>query len=66
MISTAIERGDIGCSQAENVFLLITDGNPTQNLLTANKLITFINGYMGQKPLQFRRKIILFSYAMGA
>lgn len=32
MFNRTIAEGDSGCSQAENVFLLITDGNPTYQI----------------------------------
>jgi hypothetical protein len=45
MVRNAIKSGDSGCSQAENVFLLLTDGNPTANSVNADDLIQYIRNY---------------------
>lgn len=42
MVKQAIYTGESGCSQAENVFLLLTDGKPTQDALTADSLVELI------------------------
>lgn len=54
-----------GCSQAENIFLLISDGNPTTgNIISSADLIKKIESFTLNKNSRMRR-IILFIYALG-
>jgi hypothetical protein len=64
MVKQAIETGESGCSQAENVFLLITDGKPTQDSITADSLVELIQNEI-KKDSEIKRDIIIFAYALG-
>lgn len=62
MVNNAISSEESGCIEAQNVFLLVTDGNPTQDIIQAEKLVERIKNYTNQN---FRKSIEIFTYALG-
>lgn len=64
MVVEGITTGESGCSQAETVFLLLTDGNPTQDSTSVEDLISMIKNSTGNDS-RIKRNIIVFTYALG-